>query len=211
MKEIKRKVRRFRREYNIRSCTLPALTQAFEKQGFTIIWFNPVLNDKDVETVVHALGLEERIVRSNGFIYIDKNYRLLFVNESLTDQEKILVMAHEEGHYYCGHRSGNKGISVVEEYEANEFAHYLLYVNPLSRHKKYIAAGAVAAALAVGGVKGAQEYHDRQLYEGEYYVTAHGEKYHRENCVTIQGHEIRRLTKEDVGKYEPCSVCQPDK
>ena len=33
--------------------------QAFEKQGFTIIWFNPVLNDKDVETVVHALGLEE--------------------------------------------------------------------------------------------------------------------------------------------------------
>lgn len=94
MKEIKRKVRRFRREYNIRSCTLPALTQAFEKQGFTIIWFNPVLNDKDVETVVHALGLEERIARSNGFIYIDRNYRLLFVNESLTDQEKILVMAH---------------------------------------------------------------------------------------------------------------------
>ena len=53
MKEIKRKIRRFRREYNIRTCTLPALTQAFEKQGFTIIWFNPVLNDKDVETVVH--------------------------------------------------------------------------------------------------------------------------------------------------------------
>ena len=68
MKEIKRKIRRFRREYNIRTCTLPALTQAFEKQGFTIIWFNPVLNDKDVETVVHALGLEERIARSNGFI-----------------------------------------------------------------------------------------------------------------------------------------------
>lgn len=211
MKEIKRKVRRFRREYNIRTCTLPALTQAFEKQGFTIIWFNPVLNDKDVETVVHALGLEERIARSNGFIYIDRNYRLLFVNESLTDQEKILVMAHEEGHYYCGHKSGNKAISVVEEYEANEFAHYLLYVNPLSRHKKYIAVGAVAAVLAVGGFKGAQEYHDRQLYEGEFYVTAHGAKYHRESCVTIQGHEIRRLTKEDVGKYEPCSVCQPDK
>ena len=98
MKEIKRKVRRFRREYNIRSCTLPALTQVFEKQEFTIIWFNAVLNDKDVQTVVHALGLEERIIRSNGFIYIDRNYRLLFVNESLTDQEKILVMAHEEGH-----------------------------------------------------------------------------------------------------------------
>ena len=76
------------------------------------------------------------------------------MNESLTDQEKILVMAHEEGHYYCGHKSGNKAISAVEEYEANEFAHYLLYVNPLSRHKKY---------------------------------------------------------KEDAGKYEPCSVCQPDK
>ena len=64
-----------------------------------------------VETVVHALGLEERIARSNGSIYIDRNYRLLFVNESLTDQEKILVMAHEEGHYYCGHKSGNKAIS----------------------------------------------------------------------------------------------------
>ena len=67
--------------------------------------------------------------------------------------------------------------------------------------------------ITIGVVVASKEYHDRQLYEGEYYVTMHGEKYHLENCVTIQEHETRRLTKEDVesGKYEPCSVCLPEK
>ena len=50
------------------------------------------------------------------------------------------------------------------------------------------------------------------LYEGEFYVNMHGEKYHRKVCLTIEGHEVHRLTQEDVksGRYEFCSVRRPN-
>ena len=219
--EIKKLVTNFRREFGIRDVTAESLEEAFRKQGFTIIDFNPAVNDPDVTTVIDSLGLQGMISHSNGFVYVDGNYRLVFLNEKLNAEERCVVLAHEEGHYYCGHTASRVviGRTVIEEQEANEFSHYLLQgtvknrvSNSVSKYKKPLIIGAVIAGLATGGGVASKEIHDRQLYEGEYYVTMHGEKYHRENCVTIQGHETRRLTKEDVenGTYEPCDVCQPD-
>lgn len=219
--EIKSLVTKFRREFGIRDVSTESLEDAFRKQGFTIIDFNPAVNDPDVTTVIEALGLKDMINHSSGFVYVDGNYRLVFLNEKLNAEERLVVLSHEEGHYYCGHTCSRNevGRTVIEEREANEFSHYLLqgtvrsYVsNATSKYKKPLIIGAVIAGLAVGGGVASKEIHDRQLYEGEYYVTMHGEKYHRENCVTIQGRETRRLTKNDVenGTYEPCSVCQPD-
>ena len=219
--EIKKLVMKFRREFDIRDVTVESLEDAFRKQGFTIIEFNPVLNDPDVSTVLSSLGLQDRISHSNGFVFADSNYRLVFINEKLNVQEKRIVLAHEEGHYYCGHTFSRNviGRSVIEEQEANEFSHYLLkgtlrsrITSIVSKYKKPLIIGSIIAGLVAGGGAVKKEMHDRQLYEGEYYVTMNGTKYHLENCVTIQGHDIRRMTKEDVekGMYEPCSVCQPD-
>ena len=219
---VKKQVRRFRSEFGIRDATIRSLEGAFEKQGFTIVDFNPISNDADTETVIKNLGLSGMVLHENAFLYTDSKYRLVFINEKLNEEERRIVLAHEEGHYYCGHAFTKNviGHSVTEEQEANEFAHYLLRENFRSRvkkraarHKKLLIIGGAVVGITVGGGVASKEYHDRQLYEGEYYVTMHGEKYHLENCVTIQGHETRRLTKEDVesGKYEPCSVCQPEK
>lgn len=219
--EAKRLVRRFRSEYKIKEISAATLEEVFQKQGFVIIDYNPVLNDPDVDAVIENLGLREMISHSNGFLYLDSRYRLLFVNEKLNSDERLIVLAHEEGHYYCGHAFTSTiiGHNVKEEMEANEFAHYLLQKRfreqlsfAISKHKKLLVTGVVVAGLATGGGFASKEYRERNLYESEFYVTMHGEKYHIKNCVTIQGHEIRRLTKDDVksGKYEPCSVCQPD-
>ena len=220
--EIKKKVKEFRSEFSIGKVTVAALDDVFTKQGFTIIEYNPFVNDPDVTTVINNLGLEKLITQTNGFIYADSKYRLVFVNEKLNEAERLLVLAHEQGHFYCGHTNTRQivGHTVTEEYEANEFAHFLLKrgfrektADIVTKYRKRLIAGAVAVGLAVGGGAASKDYHDRKLYEGEYYVTEHGQKYHRENCVTIEGHRTRRLTKEDVasGEYEPCSVCQPDK
>lgn len=219
--KIKKLVMKFRREFDIRDVTSESLESAFRKQGFTIIDFNPVLNDPDVNTVLNSLGLQDRIRHSNGFVFTDSNYRLVFINEKLNEQEKRIVLAHEEGHYYCGHTYSRNviGRSVIEEQEANEFSHYLLrgtlqgrITATASKYKKPLIIGSIIAGLVAGGSAVKKEMHDREMYEGEYYVTTNGEKYHLENCVTIQGHDIRRLTKEDVekGTFEPCSVCQPN-
>ena len=219
--EIKRHVKHFRSEFPTKQITSDYLEKTFQQQGFTVIRFNPVINNQDIETVVSNLGLQEMIAHSNGFLYMDNNYRLIFVNEKLNEKERMLVYAHEEGHYYCGHTASNTiiGRSVEEEYEASEFAHYLLektvgkrIKDTVEKRKKLLIIAGIIAGLAFGGGTASKEYQERKLYEGEYYVTEHGKKYHRENCVTIQGHETRRMIKEDAKneKYEPCSVCQPD-
>lgn len=218
---VKKKVENFRTEYGIKQAVdSEILEDIFEKQGFTVIDFYHTVNDPDVQVLIDSLNISELAGRSEGFLYIDPNFRLVFVHGKLSADERRIVLAHEEGHYYCGHGAIKEvGRDVIEEYEANEFAHYLLTGSfgtrvkaDARRHKKKIAAAAIAVSIIFGGLYAAKEYHERQLYEGEYYVTMHGEKYHLENCVTIQEHTVRRLTKEDVesGWYSPCSVCQPD-
>ena len=218
---IRKKAKAFRKQYRLDEITYEKLSYVFRKQGFTIIEFNPVLNDDDVATVIRNLNLDEAVKRSRGFLYMDGNFRLVFVNEKLTTDEKTLVLAHEEGHYYCGHilQKSYLGTDVIEEYEANEFVHYLLEKNYRERishfaknYRKRFIAAIICIILVAGGGIAIKQYHDWKIYEGTYFVTVHGEKYHLRNCVTIQGHKTRRLTKEDIdsGKYEPCSVCMPD-
>lgn len=218
--DIRRKVREFRKEYGLHELTSEILEDVFVRQGFTIIHFNPVLNDPDIETVISSFNLQDMIRHSNGFLYLDQNHRLVFLNENLSDSEMRIVLAHEQGHYCCGHsfHADVVGRNVSEEYEANEFAHYLLAGTISDRlrtaawkRRKKIGLFVLIALFAVGGGFVMKEYRERKIYEGEYYVTEHGEKYHLKGCVTIEGHKVRRLTKEDVmsGKYEPCSVCQP--
>ena len=219
--ESKQKVNSFRKEFQLREITYQTLTAAFERQGFTVIEFNPVINDPDVAAIIKNLHLEQQVLYSKGFLYTDANYRLVFVNEKLNEDEKTLVLAHEQGHYYCGHASSTTivGRDVQEEHEANEFVHYLMKKSTSTRiktlfakHKKHFLAAALAIILALAGTFSAIQYHDKMIYEGHYYVTENGQKYHLKNCVTIQGSKIRRMTKKDVetGIYEPCSVCMPD-
>ena len=214
--EIKRLVSQFRREFKITNVTSESLEEVFRKQGFTVVDYNPVVNDEDVTTVIESLGLEEMIRHTNGFLYVDSRYRLVFINEKLSIDERKVVLAHEEGHYYCGH-TDKKARSVAEEHEANEFAHYLLkrsarrkVRDTLSNHwmLALLVVGAIAALLI--GVAIYKTYREQQLYAGEYYVTMHGEKYHVRNCVTTEGHPVRRLKKEEFDDYEPCSVCIPE-
>lgn len=136
--DVKKLVRRFRSEFGVSDVTRHSLEDAFERQGFTIIDYNPISNDVDKETVIENLGLAEMILHENSFLYADSNYRLVFVNEKVNEEERRIVLAHEEGHYYCGHAFTKNviGHNVIEEHEANEFAHYLLQENFRFRVKK---------------------------------------------------------------------------
>ena len=185
----KRKAKRFINEFRFYAITLDSLRSIIEKQGYTVIEYNSAYNSEHVDTLIKTLNLENRIIQSRGFSYADNNCRLVFVDESLTDEEKLIVLAHEEGHIYCKHlcKSSVIGEDVLDECEANEFSHYILeptaarlLVGYTFYHKKtVIAVGLIAVIILLGITAGALKKRESTYY-GNYYVTETGKKYHVE-------------------------------
>lgn len=219
--EIKKQAKSFLKEYNLQNVTLENLCSAIQKQGYTIIDYNNIFNDENVAALINALGLEDFCERAKGFTYADTKRRLVFLHEDLSYEEKLMVLAHEEGHIYCNHLTSIPilGHDVVEEHEANEFAHYLLYqgkwqqlCHSLLRHKRAIAAAVVIVGVLIGGCFIFSAQKREHSYYGEFYITATGNKYHRADCIfTRDKTTVHRMTKAEFesGEYEPCRICLP--
>lgn len=220
-REIQKKAKEFKKSFGLLDCNYGCLKSAAEKQGYTVIEYNHIFNEEDVQSLIEALKLTDNILRTKGFTYADSNYRLLFVHEDLSEQEKTMVLAHENGHIFLGHLSSVPiiGKDVQEEYEANEFAHFLLnesqndkLINTIKTHKKTalcILLVFVILLISVGLIKW---FNREQQYYGEYYITTSGNKYHEEECIFVKDKtNVHRLTKEQFenGEYEPCQMCLP--
>ena len=193
---------------------------AIKDAGYTIVEYSNISDDEDVRVIVETLGLAEACQKTRGFIYADSQNRLVFVNADLTNTEKSYVLIHELGHIMLGHSKSGLvfGNDVTEEYEAGEFLHYVK--NPsfafrlrsmATSHKKIICAIIVALVAILFAFWKYSEYRESLLYDGEYYVTDTGSKYHLKGCFYIKGKDVRRLTHEDMESrhYEPCSICIP--
>ena len=216
---VKRKARVFIRKYSLLNISYDKLIKVAEKLGYVVIEFNNCCNDKDVETVIKNLKLEDIVLRTRGFTYADLNYRLIFINEDLNNDEKELVLLHEIGHIVCGHFSSHNiiGNDVMEEYEANEFVHYILNQSKLHRlvfyiakHKKVLILTGLSM-LVIGMV--IYTVKREKTYYGDYYITSTGNKYHEEECIFVKDKTtVRRLSKEqfETGKYEACDMCLPE-
>ena len=127
-----------------------------------------------------------------------------------------------EGHIVCGHMEYSHCSSdgIEDEFEANEFAHYLLHPkahqkvrNYLLSHKSSaIVTGLIALVIIIGIVFAANAAQENRYY-GDYYVTTSGQKYHTKECFTISGSEsAHRMTKTEYesGQYSSCSICLPN-
>ncbi len=218
MIDVKKSANRFVKKYISQDIDVESIEGVIRQQGYTLVYFRAQNNTDEVDTVLNSLNLVDMARHSRGFVYADEKYRLVFINEDLTDKEKLIVLLHEEGHIFLEHTRNHKviGLDVIEEHEANEFVHYVLYVSPLMMAgkviKKYrvVFIGVLVAVVVVAvGALSYRKYTLEQTYYGEYYVTKTGTKYHTKECGLIEDSDIRRLTKEDMesGKYEPCSVC----
>lgn len=206
------------RRYRISKPSLDNLCAVVSEQGYEIIDFDP--KDKSIAVLSEELALTPEILNQNAFAYQNKGVRLLFVRDNLTAEEKLYVIAHELGHIILGHLQSGSHASVLEEYEADEFMHYLLhprlwtsFLVTVLRHKLIagLIVGIAMAAALVGGISG---YISVQgIYSGDLYITPNGRKYHRANCSVIKNSaHSRRMTVEEYesGDYEPCKLCVPD-
>lgn len=221
MQTARQAVTALKKQYSLRQVSVKSLSDAIEKQGYTVIPFLAVGNESDVAALIHALGLQAFVKTQRGFTYENDKYRLVFINEDLSEQEQLFVLAHELGHICCGHSSTANviGKDVQQEHEVNEFAHYLLYPSSwerfkqlLKRRKRAVAVLCVALAGVAVLVAVLLAVNREQTYYGNYYVTSTGNKYHVQSCKFVKNKtNIRRLTKDDIasGKYEACEMCLP--
>ena len=88
-----------------------------------------LIDDSDeVQVLIKKLNLKEYVTSARCFTYQNDKFRLVFWKESLNEDEKNIVLAHEEGHIWNGHLGTGYvlGQDVVQEYQANEFCHFLL-------------------------------------------------------------------------------------
>lgn len=216
---IKGRVSSFLKQFDLREITLESLSDAIRKQGYTIVEFNQISNNENVTALLSALGLQELSRRAKGFTYADSKRRLVFIHEALSDDEKLMVMAHEEGHIFCEHFTSAPilGRDVVEEHEANEFAHYILHQSAWKRigymvkshSKASVATVLIIALMVVGSIVGYKMYCENTYY-GEYYITSTGNKYHDKDCGYVKGKDgTERLTiaQYESGEYKPCGKC----
>lgn len=219
--EVKLKVKEFTKEFDLRNVDYASLRAVAEKQGYSVVEFNSLYNNQNVELLIQSLGITTAISQARGFTYADKNHRIVFINENLSDDEKLHVIAHEEGHIYCGHVKSSTviGIDVQEEYEANEFVHFLLNQTKtqragkwLKRHRISVLITSIVMVVALVALCLIIHHFEEEKYYGEYYITETGFKYHKKNCGYVKDKgTVHRMTKEEYesGKYEPCGVCLP--
>lgn len=218
---IRAAARSFLNEYKLNEVTLDNLKQIIKSQGYTIVEFNNIFNEENVTQIIDALGVNEQVEKTKGFTYADSKRRIVFLNEDLSNSEKLLVLAHEEGHIYCNHFSSVPiiGREVVEEHEANEFTHYILNnsigqkigIIIKKRRKPIIISLAIILAILIGMVV-VGVIQKEQSYYGDYYMTSTGNKYHEEECIFVKDKtNIHRMTIEEFesGEYEPCEICLP--
>lgn len=221
-REIKKKVRQFRKKTGIAhkpGCA--ELRRAVERMGYTVVEFNNIYNDDAVAALIEALHIPDRVLNARGFTYADAARRLVFINEDLSEDEKAVVLAHETGHIFLRHMTTAPiiGNDVSEEYEANEFAHYLLNSGALSgiadlvrRNKKRVIAAVAAILIVAAGITAYCVISSESQYYGEYYITPEGSRYHESDCAYIKDKSTaRRMTIEEYesGDYTPCQRCIP--
>ncbi len=221
-KSIKKIAHNFTIKHHLIDIDFSSLKNVAECIGYTLIEFNAVSNDADIDTVIKNLHIGDSILNSRGFTYTDNAYRLIFINENLSEDEKVLVLSHELGHIACEHFTTSPiiGNDVKEEHEANEFAHYLLKQSASFKIKKWAIKNkkaliistiflifiAVSVIIWLGVSK-------EQAYYGEYYITTTGNKYHEKDCIFVKDKTTAsRLSEEafESGEYEPCDMCLPD-
>lgn len=218
----KTKARKFKKEFKIIKVTYQDICDILNKQGYEIVFFNSIYNVPDVDNLITALNLNKLIKELKGFTYADNNHRIIFLNEDLSEQEKLLVLLHEEGHIYCDHLNEKTviGRDVIQEYEANEFVHYMLNESLWQKiktaifcHKKAFSIIAILLSLVIVVGVAVGLIVKENSYYGEYYITQSGNKYHEKECIFVKDkNTTSRLTKKQFenGEYEPCGICLPN-
>ena len=194
-----------KRKYHLDHVDLDTIVWLIGEMGYDLIDYDT--SSETLISLAETLDIMPALQHGTALTFIQGDNRLVFVKDSLGEEEKKYVLAHELGHIACGHRGGST--SYIEEQEANEFVHYFLKPSLGMYFRRYRIVMLVACLLII--VLGSAIIMTRPKYTS-YFVTENGKKYHTRECVVIHDRtKLRQLTEEELagGIYEPCEMCLP--
>lgn len=219
MTTAQREARAFVSQFHHRPFSVEDLEKALQMQGFSLVEYSRASNSREVTTLLTSLQLFDYAARQSAFAYQDANFRIVFLQENLSRQEKMILLSHELGHILCRHLDTTPitgpGGGVLQEQEANDFAAALQRYNRTCRprhtaHKLGIAV--LVVVLAATLILTLSQHRTSSFLSPQeiVYTTATGKCFHREDCRYVVGKSNTtavtvREAQEDG--YTPCTWC----
>lgn len=212
MTAVQRKARTFLAQFHHRPFTVSDLENALQAQGFTLVEYSRLSNCREVSTLLSSLQLFDYASRQSAFTYQDPNFRIVFLQENLSEQEKMVLLSHELGHILCHHLDHTAvtgpGAGVLEEQEANEFSARLMRYNETCRprHTATLIALCLAVLVLAAVVTVSVVHHENPTV----YLTESGQCYHKADCKYIVGKNNTTavtLRQAKESGYDACSWC----
>lgn len=181
------------------------------------------IGSKSADEFIAKYHLEEHL-QKRAFTYV-KDIKLIFLQQTLSDYERIRCLLHEIGHIKLGHieKNGYELDNMTSETEAEIFAHEVLFHRFDYTPASFFIIGALLLLLALVTVY-YRAYPERPSEtevistEAEIkdqmitvYISPSGTHFHTEECMYADNNSIPVELKYVENNYLPCSLCQPIK
>lgn len=212
---MNKNVLEFITKYDCSSISYNKLLEILHSQGFSIISYSHFSNDQETENLLRSLHLLDLASKVNAFTYVDETMRLIFILEDLSDDEKFILLCHEEGHIFLGHLLNQRltlGQDIIQEDEANRFSFLLRNPSFIIKAKRFLTskkAKAVSICTILVIILCVLVSVAVSNNEECYYITKTGTKYHTQSCGYIKSHNTTKISKKEAERlgYTPCDQC----
>jgi len=139
---IRKTAQQFVSNFGCTSISYAKILDALHSQGFSVIEYSHFFNDEETESLLTSLHLSEFSKTVKAFTYVDNTVRLVFLLEGLSNEEKLILLAHEQGHISLKHLTTKNKIfeeDIVQEDEANIFSYLIRKPSACSKIKSFCA------------------------------------------------------------------------
>lgn len=200
--------------------------KVLNEQGYSVVFFNTPTGDIEIE----RYKLFEERDTLMAFTY-SETARIVFIDGTLSAEDKLYLALHELGHIILGHLDGDifNRNKVLLDIEADNFAYKVICGE--KKEMLYILISAIVLSLSlifstafnISGdienvvtlptdIESATHISDGPVYAETdiVYITTSGTKFHRKDCRYIQYSTLTELPRSEASmEYAPCKVCKP--
>jgi len=207
------------------------LLEIIENYHFTLIKYKKHKNSLYVSELIEKLGVKTLAEYKDSFLYVSNNFKLLFLNENVSYEDKCSLLRHELGHI-CDPELKNVSLNsskIKNEEFANDFSCYAREPGVFfklrifaARKWKVVVCAIVFLVCALGlffmiAPKTEQAVQSTASSGNVYEISADAsytpqsaKRYHKRTCFTVKNKtNLTKYTKDEAvnAGYTPCLIC----